>query len=137
VVDPAWDREERLAAVGTGFDVVLDVSGAPAAVAGAPAHLRPQGAFVLAGLVGRDRSVPIMTDELVWRELRVQGVLSKDEAAIRSALGLVTSDADLARRLGTLISHTYPLDQTRDAILALTLGVEGFVKAAVAPAARA
>jgi alcohol dehydrogenase len=136
MVDPAWSREERVGAVGTGFDVVLDVSGSPEAVAGAPAHVRAQGTFVLAGLVGRDRTVALASDELVWREIRVQGVLTKDEAAIRSALGLVESHPDLARRLGRLISHTYPLEATADAILAFSAGVPGFVKAAVAPGAR-
>lgn len=133
VVDPGWDRETRLTEVGSGFDVVLDVSGSPAAIAGAAAHLRPAGTFVLAGLVGRGTTVAIPTDELVWREIRVQAVLSKDEAAIREALALVLADPALAARAAALTTHVFPLDRTADAIGALSAGLPGFVKAAVAP----
>lgn len=136
-VDPAWDRGTRLEAVGEAFDLVLDVSGSEDAVAGAPAHLRPMGTFVLAGLLGRGVTVPLATDELVWREIRVQAVLAKDEAAIRSALAMVLADPALAARGAALTTHLFPLERTADAIGAVRAGLPGFVKAAVTPGGRA
>ena len=132
-VSPDESAAARLEGVGSGFDIVLDVSGSPAAIAGAPAHLRARGTFVLAGLAGRGTTVPIATDELVWREIRIQGVLSKDEAAIRSALALVIGQAEVSARLGELITHVFPLDDVASAIGAVKAGLDGFVKAAVQP----
>jgi alcohol dehydrogenase len=125
--------EARIERVGSAFDVALDVSGSPAAIAGAPAHLRPRGTFVLAGLVGRGTTVPIATDELVWREIRIQAVLSKDEAAIRSALALVIGQPEIGVLLGKLITDVFPLDDVASAIGAVKAGLDGFVKAAVQP----
>ncbi|HEV2011869.1 MAG TPA: zinc-binding dehydrogenase [Candidatus Limnocylindria bacterium] len=119
--------------VGGGYDVVLDVSGNPKAIAAAPGHLRPQGTFVLAGLAGRDTSVPIFTDELAWKEIRIQGVLSKDDAAMRSALAIAQSDARIASELATLVTHVFPLADASAAITAAGAGLGGFVKAAVMP----
>ena len=133
VVSTGWSQEDRLAAVGRDFDVALDVSGAPTAIASAPQHLRPRGTFVLAGLVGRGETVPFVTDDLVYREIRVQGVLSKDEAAIRAALALVSSDERVAERLGALVTHVFPLDRAGEAVAALDGELSGFVKAAVRP----
>ena len=128
--DPPAVTAER---VGNGYDVVLDVSGAPQAIASAPGHLRPQGTFVLAGLAGRDTSVPIFTDELAWKEIRIQGVLSKDDAAMRSALAIAQSDERIAAELATLVTHVFPLDDAAAAITAAGGGLSGFVKAAVGP----
>jgi alcohol dehydrogenase len=133
VVDPGWSRDARLSTVGREFDVVLDVSGSPAAISSAPEHARAQGTFVLAGLVGRGASVPFATDDLVYREIRVQGVLSKDEAAIRAALALVEADERVGGLLGRLVTHVFPLERASEAIAALDGGLPGFVKAAVRP----
>jgi alcohol dehydrogenase len=133
VIGPDDAAGERLERVGAGFDVALDVSGSPAAIAGAPAHLRAQGTFVLAGLVGRGATVAFTTDDIVYREIRIQTVLSKDEAAIRSALALVIAQPDLAAHLDALITDAYPLEMVASAIGAVRAGLDGFVKAAVQP----
>jgi len=112
------------------------VSGSPAAIASAPGHLRPRGTFVLAGLVGRGATVPIATDDLVWREIRIQAVLSKDEVAIRSALALVAGQPEIGARLDELITDVFPLDDVASAIGAVKAGLDGFVKAAVQPRLR-
>jgi alcohol dehydrogenase len=134
VVDPEADAPAQLDAIGGGFDVVLDVTGDPRAVATAAQHLRPQGTFVLASVVGRGVQVPMPTDDLVYREIRVQAVLSKDEQALLATRAMVEGDADLRERLETLITHVFPLEQAADAIAARGAELAGFVKAAVAPA---
>jgi alcohol dehydrogenase len=134
VVDgPGDSPETRLERIGREFDVALDVSGSPAAIAAAPAHLRPRGTFVLAGLIGRAATAPLATDELVFREIRIQAVLSKDDAAIRSAIALVIAQGELQARLGELITDVYSLDDAASAIGALNADLDGFVKAAVQP----
>ena len=136
VVQPDDSAAVRLERIGSGFDVALDVSGSPDAIAAAPAHLRSRGTFVLAGLVGRGATVPIATDELVWREIRIQAVLSKDDAAIRGALALVIGQPEIGARLNELITDVFPLDDVASAIGAVKAGLDGFVKAAVQPRLR-
>jgi hypothetical protein len=77
--------------------------------------------------------VPFATDDLVYREIRIQPVLSQDDAASRAALATVLADPALAARVAALTTHVFPLERTGDAIGALSAGLDGFVKAAVAP----
>jgi alcohol dehydrogenase len=133
VVDPDAGREAQLAALGGEYDVVLDVTGDPRAVSTAPNHVRPQGTFVLASIVGRGVEVPFRTDDLAYREIRVQGVLSKDERSVLSATALVEADPALAEQVSRLITHVFPLARAEEAIRAREAGLDGFVKAAVDP----
>lgn len=115
-VDPARSMADRLAAIGRDYDIVLEVTGSPESVALAAAHLRPQGRLILAGLVGRERVVAFRTDDLVYREIRIQGVLSKDGTAIEAAIALGTADPATAGLLAALVSHVYPLEAAGDAM---------------------
>jgi alcohol dehydrogenase len=133
VVDPDSGAATRLEQLGGEFDVVLDVTGDPRAVATAPNHVRPQGTFVLASIVGRGVEVPFRTDDIAYREIRVQGVLSKDEASVLAARALVEADPVLAEQVGDLISHVFPLARAEEAIRARDAGLPGFIKAAVDP----
>jgi alcohol dehydrogenase len=133
VVDPLAGPEAQLALLGRDFDVVLDVTGDPRAVSTAPNHVRPQGTFVLASIVGRGVEVPFRTDDLAYREIRIQGVLSKDEASVLAARTLVEADPVLASQVGDLISHVFPLARAEEAIRARDAGLPGFIKAAVDP----
>ncbi len=133
VVDPTLAREALLELLGGEFDVVLDVTGDPRSVATAPNHVRPQGTFVLASIVGRGVEVPFRTDDLAYREIRVQGVLSKDETSVLAARALVEADPVLAEMVGSLITHVFPLARAEDAIRARDANLEGFIKAAVDP----
>ncbi len=132
-VEPGWPRDTLLERLGSGYDVVLDVSGSPAAISSAPAHLRPQGTFVIAGLAGRGAATSFVTDELVWREIRVQGVLSKDESAVVAARAIVEKDERVADEAGSLVTHVFPLRDASAAITASERRLEGFVKAAIEP----
>jgi alcohol dehydrogenase len=135
VVDPYADRAAQLAASGGDYDVVLDVTGDPRAVATASDHARPQGTVVLASIVGRGVEVPFRTDDLAYREIRIQGVLSKDEAALLAARSLVEADTELRSFLESMITHVFPLEEGAAAINARAAGLPGFVKAAVRPTA--
>jgi threonine dehydrogenase-like Zn-dependent dehydrogenase len=133
VVDPTADRATQVAATGGEFDVVLDVTGDPRAVATAPDHLRPQGTLVLASIVGKGVEVPFLTDDLAYREIRIQGVLSKDTAAVLAAEAITEHDPAIRGWLERFVTHVFPLDQGAQAIGARAAGLPGFVKAAVRP----
>ncbi len=135
-VDPAERGDGVADRVGSGYDLVLDVSGSAVAISSAADHLRAQGTFVLAGLTGGGVSVALGTDDLVRREIRIQGVLSKDEAAIRAARALVETDSRLAEDVASLFTHVFPLAEAEAAITAFDAGLDGFVKAAVRPPER-
>lgn len=124
---------EEPADLGSGYDVVLDVSGSPAAISGGPSLLRPQGTMVVAGRTG-GRTVPFVTDIISKRELRIQGVLAKDAGSMAKAMTIAAHDPRVAEELAALTTHEFPLSETVEAIEAASKGLAGFIKSAVRPA---
>lgn len=99
-------------ATGALADVVVDVTAkAPAALAQGIALARPGGTFVIAGTRGSAETPGFWPDLLVFKELRVLGVLGVDADAYRAALDLVASGrhpfADVPRR----VEHMAGLEQ--------------------------
>lgn len=133
------DREDvaervRQATGGRMADVVLDVSGSAAATAVSVGLVRPLGTVVLAGLAGKDAVAPIRVDQLVWNEIRLQGVYVKGEAAYAKALELIeTHDGEYP--IDRIVSHVFPLARSEEAIRAAAgqFPDPTFVKAAIAP----
>jgi threonine dehydrogenase-like Zn-dependent dehydrogenase len=114
-------------------DVVLDVTGSPAAIATSVEVVRTLGTVVLAGLTGKDAVTSLKIDRLVWNEIRLQGVYVKGEAAYAKALDFIARSGD-RYPIDRIVSHLYPLDEAEAAILAAGGAVtDGFVKAAVVP----
>jgi alcohol dehydrogenase len=68
-------------------DLVVDVSGDARVFDEDVSWLRPQGSLVFAGLSGRTSEVHL--DTIVWREIEVRGVFTKNEGAMRAALDLI------------------------------------------------
>jgi hypothetical protein len=52
---------------------------------------------------------------------------------MRSAIAIVEADARVGAELATLVTHVFPLAEAAAAIIAAGAGLDGFVKAAVAP----
>jgi threonine dehydrogenase-like Zn-dependent dehydrogenase len=76
---------------------------------------------------------PLLTDRLVWNEIRVQGVYVKGEAAYEKAIEAI---ARIGGRypLERIVSHRFPLEGAEDAIRAAAGDApEAFIKAAVVP----
>jgi alcohol dehydrogenase len=85
-------------------DVVVDVTAkAPGALAQALALARPGGTVVVAGTRGSSDTPGFRPDLIVYKELRIQGVLGVDTPAYRAALDLLATHrypfADLPRRV--------------------------------------
>jgi alcohol dehydrogenase len=115
-------------------DVVIDVSGSPAAIAASVQLLHRQGTLVLAGLTGRETITPMLMDHLVWNEITVRGAYTKGSEAVRDSLALVASRK---YPLEQMVSHTFGLDQAETAIRAIGGELPGTypIKAAVRPGA--
>lgn len=95
-----------------GPDLVVDVTGNPQAIATSVGLVRPQGTVIVAGLTG-GRSVPLPTDEIALREVRLQGVFSKGNAAVAAAVALVESNRYPFERM---VTHRYPLEDAEQAL---------------------
>ena len=115
------DQEDVLEIVreetgGTMADVVVDVSGSPAAIPVSLKATRHQGTMVLGGLVGTGVQVPLEVDDAVWWEKRIQGAYTADavalDATIRSVMATGFPVADM-------ISHVFALDDTERCIHAV------------------
>jgi alcohol dehydrogenase len=109
--EPILDAVQRLTG-GRLADVVIELSGAPAAVQACLELARPRGTVVIAGLTG-NQDVPLRTDQMAWKELRWQGVFACEGEHLIRALNLIGS-----RRypFGTMISHRFPLERAEDAL---------------------
>lgn len=119
------ESEDAVAAVraandGRGVDVVLDVTAyATDPVVDAMEMARRGGTVVLAGLKGSHRVPDFASDRIVMRQLTVKGVLGVGHDSFRKAVALIESGRYPLEKMQT---HTFPLDQAEQAILALAGG---------------
>ena len=103
---------------GRGADVALDVTpGATQPVIDAIEAVRLGGTVVLAGIKGGTRTVPIDTDKVVYKEIRLRGVFTQTRPAYEQAIALLTRSPSSFARLHT---HSFPLERTTDAIAVLS-----------------
>ena len=112
-------------------DVVVDVSGSPAALEPSIAALRKRGTLVLAGLSG-GRQVPVGIDALVWKEIRVQGAFTASSPALTATMDLIESTGFEPEEM---ISHSFGLDDTELCIRAIGNEIDGMypTKAVIRP----
>jgi alcohol dehydrogenase len=128
--------EERVREITGGrmADVCLDVSGS---VTGPPVSIRlvrALGTVVLGGLAGKDAVAPMILDQIVWNEIRLQGVYVKGERAYSKAIDFIETRA-AEYPVDEIVSHVFPLERAEDAIRAAAgqRVPDGFVKAAIVP----
>jgi alcohol dehydrogenase len=121
----AESATDRLRDVTSGrmADVVLDVTGSPDAVHRSVELVRKMGTVVLGGLAGKAGYAEFNFDQLVWNQVRVQGVFSKNTQAVVEAIGVIESGRYPLERLMTA---TYPLEHAEQAVRAMGREVEGF-----------
>jgi alcohol dehydrogenase len=113
-------------------DVVVDVSGSPAAIPTSLKATRRQGTMVLAGLVGTGVKVPLELDDAVWSEKRIQGAYTADATALDATLRSVVATGF---PVTDMASHVFPLEETERCIHAVGGEIEGLypVKAIIRP----
>lgn len=93
-------------------DVVVDVTGSPAAASLAPKLARRLGTVVLAGLTGGQKG-SLELDPLVWGEIRIQGAYSHTSDAVRGALDFA---ANSPYPFEEMVTHRFPLAEAERAV---------------------
>jgi threonine dehydrogenase-like Zn-dependent dehydrogenase len=113
-------------------DVVVDVSGHPPNAALAPRLLRRRGTVVAASPINTDAKVGLPLRDMIWNQIRWQGVLSNRPQATTAAAGLLAAHADTFDRL---VTHRFDLAGSATAIDAVagTLPGQYPIKAVVYP----
>jgi putative phosphonate catabolism associated alcohol dehydrogenase len=98
-----------------GADVVLELTGAAAAVSAGLSLVRTGGIFILAGTVSPVGHVGIDPEEVVRRMLTIRGVHNYHPRDLESALAFL---ADQGRSLPfeSLVAAEYPLEQAEQAL---------------------
>jgi alcohol dehydrogenase len=93
--------------------VVVDVSGSAASARMAPQLLRRRGTVVAASPINVADDVGLPLKDMIWRQIRWQGVLSNRTAATPGAAHLLARNLHL---LSPLVTHRYALDEADHAI---------------------
>lgn len=102
-------RIDEQAAPAERFDVVLECSGAPAAISTAVSAVRRRGTVVQIGMVPNEPR-PINLAPLISKEVTLTGALRfLDE--IDEAIALLAAEP----RIGSIITHRFGIDQVREA----------------------
>jgi threonine dehydrogenase-like Zn-dependent dehydrogenase len=116
-------------------DVVVDVSGHPPNAALAPRLLRRRGTVVAASPINAEAEVGLPLRDMIWNQIRWQGVLSNRPLAAPAAAALLSAHAATFEKL---VTHRYALAEAGAAIDAVAGARPGDypVKAVVFPAGR-
>jgi threonine dehydrogenase-like Zn-dependent dehydrogenase len=122
-------------ATGGGAHVVVDTTPfAPQSLTHAVAIAIRRGRIVLAGLKGRRPTPDLFADDIIYKELTVQGVLSMPYEDFERAVALIESRKYPLEKLHT---HSFPIEQAEQAILTLAGAMPGMnaIHIAIAPGA--
>lgn len=121
----ATERSDR---AGDGaFDVLLECSGAPGVLAASLGRLRPAGRAAVIGL-SKEEAIPLPLSQLNVNEITIS-LVNRYRNTWPLGIALIASgrvDVD------PLVTHHFPLDQTRDALL-LGRTVRDSIKAVIHP----
>ncbi len=112
------DREDIVAAVkeatgGGSAEVVVEVTGDPGSFLRALDLVGQGGTIVHASITGKGTSAPVPLDQLIWKQIRVQGVYSKSPESMDLALAyLMTGRVPIER----MITRRLPLGRAGEAV---------------------
>ncbi|MFN8099291.1 MAG: zinc-dependent alcohol dehydrogenase family protein [Dermatophilaceae bacterium] len=123
--EAAYDSLKDLAP--SGFDVVVEATGAPEVLARCTGLTRMGGTVMVYGMADADVLVPFSPYDIFARELTIKGSFAQIDCFDRALLALRTG------RVGTdgIVTHTFGLDDFADALGATRL--PGAVKAVIDP----
>lgn len=95
-------------------DLVVDVSGSPAALQGSLEIVRKCGTIVSGGLTGTETRTPLLVDKITLGEVRIQGAFSSDSRSKDIAIKLLESRK---YPLEKMVTHRYPVERTEEALI--------------------
>jgi alcohol dehydrogenase len=94
-------------------DVVMDVTGTPEGAMKALDLVRKRGTIVMPGIYGANKAIPLVLDKIVFKEIKIQGVLSQDLTSVIPAIKLAESRK---YPLTKMITHRFPLAEAEKAV---------------------
>jgi 2-desacetyl-2-hydroxyethyl bacteriochlorophyllide A dehydrogenase len=95
------------------LDLVVDTSGAPAAIALAAQVCRPGGRAVLLGIAGEGRSLTLPSDLLTGKDMALIGSLAYPASVWSRVVGLVS---DRVLELDQIVTHRFPAAEFQEAV---------------------
>jgi 2-desacetyl-2-hydroxyethyl bacteriochlorophyllide A dehydrogenase len=95
------------------LDLVVDTSGAPAAIALATQVCRPGGRALLLGIAGEGRSLTMPSDMLTGKDMTLIGSLAYPASVWSRVVGLVS---DRVLELDRLVTHRFPAAEFQEAV---------------------
>jgi threonine dehydrogenase-like Zn-dependent dehydrogenase len=95
------------------LDLVVDTSGAPAAISLAAELCRPGGRAVLLGIAGEGRSLTLPSDLLTGKDMALIGSLAYPATVWSRVVGLVS---DRVLELDQIVTHRFPADEFQEAV---------------------
>ena len=103
-------------------DLVMDVTGNPKGAATAIDLVKKRGTVILPGLYGMDKEIPLVLDQIIYQEVRVQGVFSHDFRSVIPAIHLAESKK---YPLEKMVTHRFPLEEAEKAVKVAGGEIEG------------
>jgi 2-desacetyl-2-hydroxyethyl bacteriochlorophyllide A dehydrogenase len=95
------------------LDLVVDTSGAPAAIALAAQRCRPGGRALLLGIAGEGASLTLPSDLLTGKDMTLIGSLGYPASVWSRVVGLVS---DRVLELDPIVTHRFPAAEFQEAV---------------------
>lgn len=120
IVADAENVAERIGELtaGRGADVVVEASGAPAAITSSVGMVRRLGRIVVIGMTGREQ-ISFPWDAAIWKMCTIVFNLSTGYSSWEKAIGLIASKKI---NVAQLITHRVPLAEWQAAVMAAEQG---------------
>jgi threonine dehydrogenase-like Zn-dependent dehydrogenase len=113
-----------------GADIAFEAAGHPDAVRNAVDATGRGGKVILAGIAGTDQASSLDPDEMVFKDLRVEGVFAYPSRAFGKVVELIDTGLLDVR---PLITHRFPLSRAQEALELLRNGNEPSTKIMLEP----
>jgi alcohol dehydrogenase len=94
-------------------NIVMDVTGSPQGPVKALDLVAKGGTIILPGIYGSDKAIPLVLDKIVFKEVRIQGVLSQNRQSVLPAITLAESRK---YSLEKMVTHHLPLAEAEKAL---------------------
>jgi alcohol dehydrogenase len=113
-------------------NIVMDVTGSPQGPVRALDLVAKGGMIILPGIYGADKAIPLILDKAVFKEVRIQGVLSQNLQSVLPAIALAESRKYCIEKM---VTHRLPLSEAERALRMVggELKEEGAIKVVLIP----
>ena len=98
---------------GSMANIVMDVTGSPQGPVQALDLVAKGGTIILPGIYGSDKSIPLILDKIVFKEVKIQGVLSQNLQSVLPAIALAESRKYSIEKM---VTHRLPLAEAEIAL---------------------